>query len=67
MFVDTDFLSIIGEWPFLPHLGVVGGFFAGIVLLGAIVGPIFLGSSWLCLYFFTESLILAQDERWRRA
>lgn len=22
---------------------------------------------WWCLYFFTESLILAQDERWRRA
>jgi hypothetical protein len=49
MFVDTDFLSIIGEWPFLSHPVRREGFFAGIVLLGAAVGPIFLGPSWLCL------------------
>jgi hypothetical protein len=36
---------------------------AGFVLVGCFLLGLVLGFSW----FFVESLILAQDERWRRA
>ena len=42
---------------------VLGGLFVaagGVVFVGVLFG-------WDCFVFSTESLILAQDERWRRA
>jgi hypothetical protein len=44
-----------------------GGVWVLMLWIGLLAGLMF--SRWVgwCLYFFAESLILAQDERWRRA
>ena len=63
-------LFVIAGWLLLFLGWLVGGLFlrlVGLAFVVGLVGRVFcesvLGFSW----FFVESLILAQDERWRRA
>ena len=62
VFLDRILASRVGVWFVFCWMPVFGVFLLGqIVLIRILLVPV--GASRFCL----ESLILAQDERWRRA
>lgn len=60
--------SWLGGWGLAMMFLCMAWLFVGCVVCGVVVGCfLFFGAVLAFYWFFVESLILAQDERWRRA